>query len=109
MGYALAIAATLAFFAALHFFTELKAKMKIGIALALLFITIFATAYNAYSREQRTHALDVELRYNQGKTLKCNGIDVNNTNFSFSNGTHTFIGKKETPNYSMMINTSVCQ
>ena len=109
MAYALAIVAVLAFFAVLHFFTELTAKMKIGMALSLLFITIFATLFNAYSQDQRAHALNVELRYNQGKTLQCSGVDVNNTNFSFSIGTHTFIGKKGTPNYSMMINTSVCQ
>lgn len=109
MAYALAIVAVIAFFAVLHFFTELKAKMKIGMAVALLFITIFAMMYNAYSEKQRRHALDVELRYKQGKTLVCNGMDVNSTNFSFSTGTHTFIGRKGTPHYSMMINTSACQ
>ena len=109
MAYLLAIVAVLAFFAVLHFFTELKTNIKIGMALALLFIVTFATIYNGYTRDQRTHALHVELQYNQGKTLRCEGVDVNNTNFSFSNGTHTFIGKKGTPNYSMMINTSICQ
>jgi len=48
------------------------------------------------------------IKFNQNKTIVCDGIDVNTTNFSLSIGTYTFIGLKNTPNYGQMISASTC-
>lgn len=75
----------------------------------ILAIVLGAIAFNAYSTSQREKMMNVVLHFNQSKTVKCNGIDVNNTNYTLSIGTYTFIGKENTPNYAQMISVSNCE
>jgi hypothetical protein len=53
--------------------------------------------------------LGAVLKFKQSKTIDCKGIDVNNSNYTLSIGTYTFIGKKDTPNYDQMISASTCK
>jgi glucan phosphoethanolaminetransferase (alkaline phosphatase superfamily) len=94
---------------AIHYFTELKTKQKLMIA-ALLLIAIFgAVSYNKYQDVQREKMLEVIVKYKQGKTIHCNGREVNASTYSLSIGTYTFIGKKNTPHYAEMIDAYQCQ
>jgi len=96
-------------FLAMHYFTELAKLHKITIT-SLLFVVIYsAIAYNTYSSEQSKKLLNTITKFKQGKTLKCFNKDVNQTHYSLSVGTYTFIGKKETPYYGEMISASECQ
>jgi hypothetical protein len=97
------------FFFALHSFTELTKGQKIIISSVTLGIIFGAIAFNAYSSSQREKMMDVVLKFNQNKTVKCDGLDVNNSNYTLSIGTYTFIGKKNTPNYAQMISVSECK
>ena len=82
------------FFLSLHYFTELSKSQKVTVTAIVLAIVLSAIAFNAYSASQR---------------VSCNGIDVNNSNYTLSVGTYTFIGKKDTPNYGQMISASSCE
>ncbi|MNO07729.1 hypothetical protein D3C81_2300410 [compost metagenome] len=53
--------------------------------------------------------LNVIVKYKQGKTVQCNGKDVNSSQYSLSIGTYTFIGKKDTPHYAEMISAADCK
>ena len=97
------------FFLSLHYFTELDKKQKILVSSIILLIITGAIAYNNYSDAQRQKMLDVVLKFKQNKTIECNGIKVNNKNYTLSIGTYTFIGKKGTPNYAQMISASSCK
>jgi hypothetical protein len=97
------------FFTALHYFTELTKEQKILTSAILLGSISAAIAYNTYSNQQRDNMLRVVTKYKQGKTIKCNGKDVNSSLYSLSIGTYTFIGKKDTPNYAEMISASSCK
>jgi Na+/melibiose symporter-like transporter len=97
------------FFLVLHYFTELNKNQKIIITIVVLSVVLGAIAFNIYSNTQRDKMLNVVIKFNQGKTVKCNGVDVNNTNYTISIGTYTFIGKENTPNYGQMISASTCQ
>jgi len=96
-------------FLALHYFTELTKMQKIKISTILLAIVMSAVAYNSYMATQRTKMLNVVTAFNQGKTLHCEGIEVNATLYSLSIGTYTFIGKQNTPIYGQMISASSCE
>lgn len=52
---------------------------------------------------------DAALKYKQGKTLYCDGKEVNSTNYSLSIGTYTFIGREGTPFFEEMIGASNCE
>ena len=97
------------FFLSLHYFTELTKHQKVIITLITFSIVLGAIAFNAYSTSQRDIMMNVVLKFNQNKTVKCNGIDVNNSDYTLSTGTYTFIGKKDTPNYVQMISASSCE
>jgi hypothetical protein len=96
-------------FLALHYFTELTRHQKIIVSAISLAIVFSAVAFNAYSNAQRDKMLNVVMKFNQNKTVKCNGIDVNSSNYTISIGTYTFIGKENTPNYGQMISASTCE
>jgi len=96
-------------FMSLHYFTELSKSEKIIITTALLLVISGAIAYNTYSNAQRKVMLEVERKFNQNKTVNCGGIDVNNTNYTLSIGTYTFIGKEGTPFYAQMVSASQCK
>ena len=97
------------FFLSLHYFTELTKSQKATVTAIVLAIVLGAIAFNAYSESQRDTMLNAVLKFKQSKTVSCNGIDVNNSNYTLSVGTYTFIGKKDTPNYGQMISASSCE
>ena len=97
------------FFVALHYFTELKTAQKGGITLFFVLLVGGAIAFNEMQDAERAHLAAVELKYSQNKTIVCDGIDVNKSTFSFSVGTHTFIGRENTPHYNRMFSSGQCQ
>ena len=109
MGYVYGLIVVGLFFLAMHYFTELDKKQKTIISATLLVVILGAIAYNSYSSKQQEQMLNVVLKYQQNKTVSCNGVDVNSTFYDLSTGTYTFIGKKDTPNYGEMISVSSCQ
>lgn len=109
MGYLIATFAIGLFFLILHYFTELGIKQKL-IATAVVFALILsALFYNTQSNAQSQKTLDVIMKFKQGKSVKCQGIEVSSTNFSLSVGTYTFIGKSKTSAEGLMINVSACE
>ena len=97
------------FFLSLHYFTELTKSQKATVTAIVLAIVLGAIAFNAYSASQRDTMLNAVLKFKQSKTISCNGIDVNNSDYTLSVGTYTFIGKENTPNYGQMISASSCE
>jgi len=94
---------------AMHYFTELTKSQKATATAIILTIILSAIAYNAYTEAKQEKMMQVVIKFNQGKTVVCNGIDVNNTTYSLSVGTYTFIGLQNTPNYGQMISASTCE
>lgn len=105
--YGLIIVALL--FASLHYFTELGNTEKLSIGALLLVVILGAIAYNKYNEFQREKMLRAIVKYEQGKTITCNGVDVNSSVYSLSIGTYTFIGKENTPHYAEMISAATCE
>jgi len=97
------------FFLSLHYFTELTKSQKATVTAIVFAIVLGAIAFNAYSSSQRDKMLNVVLKFKQSKSVNCNGINVNNSDYTLSTGTYTFIGKKNTPNYGQMISASSCE
>ncbi|MDT8339404.1 MAG: hypothetical protein RQ763_09405 [Sulfurimonas sp.] len=97
------------FFLALHYFTELTRSQKTVVTGVVLFIVLFAIAFNKYNDAKTQKMLDAVLKFNQNKTIICEGTEVNKENFTLSIGTYTFIGKENTPNRGQMISASKCE
>lgn len=97
------------FFLALNYFTEFNNTKKISIIITILSVMAVAIMYNEYTKQENQKMLDATLKFKQGKTIKCDGKDVNSTFYALSIGTYTFIGKKNTPDYEEMISASTCE
>lgn len=109
MAYIFGLVVVTLLFLSMHYFTELTKSQKLVATGVILAVVLSAIAYNSYSDKQREKMLDVVRKFQQNKTVKCNGEDVNNSNFSLSIGTYTFIGKENTPNFNKMISASQCE
>jgi len=109
MSYILGVVAVGVLFLLLHNMTELDKSQKSTAVVVLLGVIFSMYLFNIYSDSQREKVLNIVLKYKQGKALTCKGIDVNKTNFSYSVGTQTFIGLKDTPHYGRLISANECQ
>jgi hypothetical protein len=109
MAYLVGIVVVGLLFLALHYFTEVTFKQKIITTTVVSAVILSAIAFNRYSDAKSQKMLDVVLKFNQNSTIKCDGVDLNSTNFTLSVGTYTFIGKKDTPFYGQMISASKCE
>ena len=96
------------FFLSLHYFTELNKKQKVMVTAIVLAIVLSAIGFNKYSNIQRENMLNVVMKFNQGKTVNCDGIEVNSKDYTLSIGTYTFIGKENSLNYGQMISADKC-
>ncbi len=109
MAYIAGLVVVALLFLSLNYFTELSKSQKITVSAIVLAIILSAAAFNSYSASQRDKMLNVVLKFKQNKTVHCNGLDVNNSEYTLSVGTYTFIGKKDTPHYGQMISASNCE
>lgn len=109
MSYLVGLAIVILFFIVLHYFTELDYKEKITITVVVAAVIGGAYLYNQMNDAKREHIIAMELRYEQGKTISCDGLDVNKSTFSYSVGTQTFIGREGTDNYGLMFDAARCE
>ncbi|MDK9693676.1 MAG: hypothetical protein OEL19_05450 [Sulfurimonas sp.] len=109
MAYLIGLVVVGLFFLVLHYFTELTQMQKSVVTGVALFFVLFALAFNTYTDAQRDKMLEVVTKFNQNGTIKCDTLDLNNTNFTLSIGTYTFIGKEKTPFHGQMISVSKCE
>ncbi len=109
MGYLYALILIALLFILLHYFTELTHTQKILFSGILVSFVLFAYLYNSYKAKEQQKMYDIVIRYKQGKTIHCGNYDVNKSTFSLSTGTFTFIGKENTPYYSVMISAYDCE
>ena len=108
MGYLSALIAIALFLTLLHYFTELNKQQKLIISMVLSSFVLFAYLYNTYKAKEQEKMYGIVVRYKQGKTIHCGKYDINSSNFTLSTGTYTFIGKKDTPYYSVMVSAYDC-
>lgn len=94
MSYVLWFGIVAILFALMHYFTELNGRQKGAISFVATLIVIGAILYNIKSDADRKHVMRIELKFNNGETVDCGNIQVNNTEFSYSIGTQSFIGHK---------------
>ena len=109
MTYLIGLLLVILFFAAMRYFTTFDIYQQMSIAVVILSIMAIAVMYNEYSKQESQKIRNATLKYKQGKTLYCDGKEVNATNYTLSIGTYTFIGREGTPYFEEMIGASNCE
>ncbi len=109
MAYILGLVVLALFFLALHYFTETTKPQKMLITMIASVVILGAIAFNSYSTYEREMMMQTVMKFHQNKVVVCNGVEVNNSEFTLSIGTYTFIGKETGANYGQMISVSDCE
>lgn len=109
MGYIVWFGIVALVFAVMHYFTELSGKQKGIISFVLALCVAGAIAYNVQSDRDRAKVSAIELKYQQGETLICRGIELNSSTFGYSVGTQSFVGNRGTKYYQQIINARECE
>lgn len=109
MAYIIGLVVVALFFLALHYFTETTKPQKMLITMSVFIVVLGAIAFNSYTTYERENMLNTVTKFNQNKTINCNGVDINSSNFTLSIGTYTFIGKEDSIYYGQMIGASGCK
>jgi len=109
MAYLSGIVLLILLFVVLHRFTEISMQQKIGVTVILAALILAAYLFNQNNKNNRLHIENILLDYKQNKTIVCDGIDVNNSEFSYSSGTEVFIGLKQSKHYGRIISLDQCQ
>lgn len=77
-----------------------------------LIVLIFGAVYffAQYDKSVQNSANELLSTFEQGKSLVCDNIEVNSTNFAFEYGTQSFIPKRENKaNAGVIISIKKCQ
>ena len=109
MTYILGLLLVIVFFLGMRYFTKFDIYQQMSIAVVILSVMAVALMYNEYTQQENQKILNATIKYKQGKTLRCAGKDVNNTTYTLSIGTYTFIGREGTANFQEMISVSDCE
>lgn len=96
-------------FIVLHFFTEISIKQKISVVGVLAIFIISAYLFNKNEEVRRLHLESVLLEFTHGKDISCSETSVNNTEFSYSSGTQSFLGKKDSKSFGRIISLDKCK
>ncbi len=109
MAYLLGIIVVLILFSVLHFFTEISLKQKIITVVIFGLFIVGAYLYNQNTQNIRLHLESVLLEYTHGEKIVCDGVNVSKEEFSYSSGTQTFMGIKDTQMYGRLLSLDKCQ
>jgi len=109
MAYLFGIGLLALLFVVLHFFTEISLRQKLTTLSILSAFILGAYLFNLNSDNRREHVKSIMLEFTHGKTIVCDKIDVNNSEFSYSSGTQTFLGLKESKMYGRILSLDTCQ
>jgi len=109
MPYIFGVGLLLLLFVVMHFFTEISAKQKITTVSILAIFILGAYLFNKNTEDRRVHLQEVLIEFTNNKTISCDGMDVNNREFSYSSGTQTFLGIKDTKKFGRLISLDKCK
>lgn len=109
MSYLLWFGIVIVIFLGMHYFTALTSRQKGLISLLLALMVANAILYNIMNDLEGKHVSVMELKFNNGETLTCNNVPVNNKNFTYSVGTQSFIGNKDSKYAWQIFSASECE
>ena len=109
MGYLLWFSIVIVVFIWMYYFTSLTFRQKGYILLLLTLVIANAVLYNIMKDLESKHINEMQLKYTNGETLLCKGIKVDRKGFSYSVGTQSFIGNKESRYPNQIFSASECR
>jgi hypothetical protein len=109
MGYIVGLIILVLLFTVMHFFTEINAKQKIITIVIFASFILGAYLFNQNTETRRVHLQEVLIEFTNGKEILCEDMKVNNSLFSYSSGTQTFIGLKDKKMNGRLISLDKCK
>jgi hypothetical protein len=109
MGYLLWFGIVVIVFIWMHYFTALTWRQKWITLLLLSLIIANALLYNIMKDLESKHINEMQLKYKNGETLRCNKINVDQKSFTYSVGTQSYIGNQDSRYPNQIFSASECR
>lgn len=109
MGYLLWFGIVIIVFMWMQYFTSLTFRQKWITLLLLSLVIANAILYNIMKDLESKHINKMQLKYTNGETLRCNGVNVDRKTFGYSVGTQSFIGNQGTRYLNQIFSASECR
>lgn len=109
MNYLYIVAVIGLLYLAMHYFTEMAQRQKLGVIALLLVIVAAAALYNRSVTRDQAYVRQMILNFNQHFTLECNGVEVSDKAFTLSVGTQSFIGNEGTEHAGEIYPAAECE
>jgi hypothetical protein len=93
----------------MHYFTTLTWRQKWITLLILSLVIANAILYNIMKDLESKHINEMQLKYTNGETLSCHGVNVDRKTFGYSVGTQSFIGNQGTRYPNQIFSASECR
>ena len=84
-----------------------KKQKLISIILSVLLV-VLVSIYTILQNKSNRVDFEIIAAFNRGEILKCDGIEISNKEFNLSNGTLSFLGKKDSKYYGKIVSISKC-
>ncbi len=109
MGYLLWFGVVIIVFVWMQYFTSLTFRQKWITLLLLSLIIANAILYNVMKDLESKHINEMQLKYTNGETLRCNGVNVDRKAFGYSVGTQSYIGNQDSKYPNQIFSASECR
>lgn len=87
---------------------KFNTRNKIIAIIFFIFIILIICIYTYRTNKINENEFDLINAFNRKENLKCDGVIVNSDNFTFSNGTLSFVGNKNTSVYGKILSIKQC-
>lgn len=109
MAYIAGFVLLITLFIVLHFFTEISSKQKVAVVGIVAAFILGAYLFNKNTEDRRVRMQNILIEFRHGNDIVCEGMKVNDKDFSYSSGTQTFLGKRDSKTYGRIISLDRCQ
>jgi|GEM_PF-2621623 len=96
----------IAIYIAISQFENLKQIHKVGILLFSILLFVLFGYIEVKNEEHQSNIAKLQLKFNSGKTVVCRDINVSNSDFLLTS--NSFIAKKESENYGLIVPLTDC-
>ncbi len=109
MRYLYAVGLLAALYLVLHYFTELSHRQKSAIVAGLLLFIAAAAIYDVRKAEHDAKVRETVLKFQRHQLLHCGDLIVSDDEYTYSDGTQSFIANAGTPQAGIIVSASECR
>lgn len=87
---------------------RIEKTTKLFLAGIIALVVLLGVGYTVWQKRALQQQQENYAAFMMGQSIYCDGVEVNSSRFTYSEGTRTFIGKKDSNVFTKMISLKRC-